>query len=125
MTARRFSFAVAVLSVASFASLAAARAGLGLGKLDVLPCRQHRQQKETLEHEPDFPQPEPASISVSNPYLYWSTSIRRTWSTVSCTAGIFPSAHGFKDRGLAMVCSGSAHPCHSAALRSHAVSTLT
>src|SRR5262249_49697941 len=40
------------------------------------------------------------SISVSNPYLYWSTSIRRTWSTVSCTAGILPSAHGFKDRGL-------------------------
>src|SRR5271170_523501 len=40
------------------------------------------------------------SISVSNPYLYWSTSIRRTWSTVSCTAGIRPSAHGFKDRGL-------------------------
>src|SRR5882757_4945899 len=30
------------------------------------------------------------SISVSNPYLYWSTSIRRTCSTVSCTAGIFP-----------------------------------
>src|SRR5215204_5047831 len=26
--------------------------------------------------------------------------MRRTWSTVSCTAGIFPSAHGFKDRGL-------------------------
>src|SRR6187397_1724722 len=40
------------------------------------------------------------SISVTNPYLYWSTSIRRTWSTVSCTAGILPSAHGFKDRGL-------------------------
>src|ERR1700730_16030049 len=31
------------------------------------------------------------SISVSNPYLYWSTLIRRTCSTVSCTAGIsFP-----------------------------------
>src|SRR6202035_3926168 len=40
------------------------------------------------------------SISVSNPYLYWSTSMRRTCSTVSCTAGIRPSAHGFKDRGL-------------------------
>src|SRR6476646_2451561 len=40
------------------------------------------------------------SISVTNPYLYWSTSIRRTWSTVSCTAGILPSAHGCKDRGL-------------------------
>src|SRR5450830_63182 len=40
------------------------------------------------------------SISVTNPYLYWSTSIRRTCSTVSCTAGILPSAHGFKDRGL-------------------------
>src|ERR1700730_12498515 len=40
------------------------------------------------------------SMSVSNPYLYWSTSIRRTCSTVSCTAGILPSAHGFKDRGL-------------------------
>src|SRR5215510_5781179 len=40
------------------------------------------------------------SISVSNPYLYLSTSMRRTWSTVSCTAGILPSAHGFKDRGL-------------------------
>src|SRR5262245_38193114 len=26
--------------------------------------------------------------------------MRRTWSTVSCTAGILPSAHGFKDRGL-------------------------
>src|SRR4029078_3226165 len=40
------------------------------------------------------------SISVTNPYLYWSTSIRRTCSTVSCTAGILPSAHGCKDRGL-------------------------
>src|SRR5712691_2236265 len=40
------------------------------------------------------------SISVTNPYLYWSTSIRRTCSTVSCTAGIVPSAHGCKDRGL-------------------------
>src|SRR5499427_5292683 len=31
------------------------------------------------------------SMSVSNPYLYWSTSIRRTRSTVSRTAGIsFP-----------------------------------
>src|SRR6516162_8056825 len=40
------------------------------------------------------------SICVSNPYLYWSTSIRRTCSTVSCTAGILPSAHGCKDRGL-------------------------
>src|ERR1700678_3058510 len=31
------------------------------------------------------------SISVSTPYLYWSASIRRTCSTVSCTAGIsFP-----------------------------------
>src|SRR5471032_514462 len=40
------------------------------------------------------------SISVTNPYLYWSTSIRRTCSTVSCTAGILPSPHGFKDRGL-------------------------
>src|SRR5580700_7398668 len=28
------------------------------------------------------------SINVSNPYRYWSTSIRRTRSTVSCTAGI-------------------------------------
>src|SRR5260221_3397410 len=28
------------------------------------------------------------SISVSNPYRYWSTSIRRTRSTVSCTAAI-------------------------------------
>src|SRR5664279_3500131 len=26
--------------------------------------------------------------------------MRRTCSTVSCTAGILPSAHGFKDRGL-------------------------
>src|SRR3979411_27115 len=32
------------------------------------------------------------SIRVSKPYLYWSTSIRRTRSTVSCTAGIRPSA---------------------------------
>src|SRR5690242_2251266 len=40
------------------------------------------------------------SMSVTNPYLYWSTSIRRTLSTVSCTAGILSSAHGFKDRGL-------------------------
>src|ERR1039458_10062324 len=40
------------------------------------------------------------SISVTNPYLYWSTSMLRTRSTVSCTAGILPSAHGFKDRGL-------------------------
>src|SRR5665213_1695144 len=40
------------------------------------------------------------SISVTNPYLYWSTSISRTCSTVSCTAGIVPSAHGCKDRGL-------------------------
>src|SRR3984893_6449273 len=32
------------------------------------------------------------SMSVTNPYLYWSTSIRRTFSTVSCTAGILPSA---------------------------------
>src|SRR3569833_4219864 len=40
------------------------------------------------------------SMLVSNPYLYWSTSIRRTCSTVSCTAGSFPSAHGGKDRGL-------------------------
>ena len=39
-------------------------------------------------------------MSVTNPYLYWSTSMRRTCSTVSCTAGILPSAHGFKDRGL-------------------------
>ena len=38
------------------------------------------------------------SISVSNPYLYWSTSIRRTCSTVSCTAGILVSPCGFKDR---------------------------
>src|SRR3954464_8091615 len=28
------------------------------------------------------------SIVVSNPYRYWSTSIRLTRSTVSCTAGI-------------------------------------
>src|SRR5712664_2950134 len=40
------------------------------------------------------------SISVSNPYLYWSTSIRRTRSTVSCTAGIYSLHCGFKDRGL-------------------------
>jgi hypothetical protein len=26
--------------------------------------------------------------------------MRRTRSIVSCTAGILPSAHGFKDRGL-------------------------
>jgi hypothetical protein len=39
------------------------------------------------------------SMSVTNPYLYWSTSRRRTRSTVSCTAGILPSACGFKDRG--------------------------
>src|SRR4029079_19708662 len=32
------------------------------------------------------------SMSVTNPYLYWSTSRRRTRSTVSCTAGILPSA---------------------------------
>src|SRR5260370_29028935 len=43
------------------------------------------------------------SISVSNPYLYSSTSMRRTCSTVSCTAGIRPSAHGFKDRRLDLV----------------------
>jgi len=36
---------------------------------------------------------------VSNPYRYWSTSIRLTRSTVSCTAGIPSSARGFKDRG--------------------------
>src|SRR6266702_1038487 len=29
--------------------------------------------------------------------------MRRTCSTVSCTAGIRPSAHGFKDRGLDLV----------------------
>src|SRR6476661_6456520 len=34
------------------------------------------------------------SMSVTNPYLYWSTSIRRTRSIVSCTAGIHSSAHG-------------------------------
>src|SRR5688572_27007683 len=28
------------------------------------------------------------SMSVTNPYLYWSTSMRRTRSIVSCTAGI-------------------------------------
>src|SRR5579871_4130225 len=28
------------------------------------------------------------SISVTKPYLYWSTSMERTRSTVSCTAGI-------------------------------------
>src|SRR5580692_9747780 len=39
------------------------------------------------------------SISVSNPYRYWSTSIRLTRSTVSCTAAIPSSARGFKDRG--------------------------
>src|SRR5215212_12024198 len=39
------------------------------------------------------------SISVSNPYRYWSTSTRLTRSTVSCTAGIPSSARGFKDRG--------------------------
>src|SRR6185295_7511659 len=40
------------------------------------------------------------SISVTNPYLYWSTSMRRTRSIVSWTAGIHSSAHGFKDRGM-------------------------
>src|SRR5215467_821997 len=40
------------------------------------------------------------SMNVSNPYLYWSTSIRRTRSTVSCTAGIYSLHCGFKDRGL-------------------------
>src|SRR5215203_6934053 len=40
------------------------------------------------------------SISVTNPYLYWSTSMRRTRSIVSCTAGTLPSAHGVKARGL-------------------------
>src|SRR5665213_2938775 len=39
------------------------------------------------------------SITVSNPYRYWSTSIRLTRSTVSCTAAIPSSARGFKDRG--------------------------
>src|ERR1700761_6677937 len=39
------------------------------------------------------------SIIVSNPYRYWSTSIWRTRSTVSCTAAIHSSARGFKDRG--------------------------
>src|SRR4029079_4750176 len=34
------------------------------------------------------------SISVTNPYLYWSTSMRRTRSIVSWTAGIHSSAHG-------------------------------
>src|SRR6266699_1765219 len=40
------------------------------------------------------------SMSVTNPYLYWSTSMRRTRSIVSCTAGIHSSAHGVKARGL-------------------------
>src|SRR5260221_14135491 len=39
------------------------------------------------------------SILVSNPYRYWSTSMRLTRSTVSCTAAILSSAPGFKDRG--------------------------
>src|SRR5262244_671590 len=42
------------------------------------------------------------SISVSNPYLYWSTSIWRTRSTVSCTAGIELLHSGFKDRGVCL-----------------------
>ena len=33
------------------------------------------------------------SISATNPYLYWSTSIRRTCSTVSCTAAISLSVY--------------------------------
>src|ERR1700710_602374 len=39
------------------------------------------------------------SISVSNPYRYWSPSIRRTPSTVSFTPAYPSSARGFKDRG--------------------------
>src|SRR6476659_6643486 len=43
------------------------------------------------------------SISVTNPYLYWSISMWRTRSMVSCTADISSSPRGFKDRGLAIV----------------------
>src|ERR1700736_2956452 len=46
------------------------------------------------------------SISVSNPYLYWSTSMRRTRSTVSCTAGILPSAAVSRTAGWIGRCYG-------------------
>ena len=39
------------------------------------------------------------STSVSKPYLYWSTSIERTCSTVSCTAGIWSSPHRSRLQG--------------------------
>src|SRR5260370_23046847 len=39
------------------------------------------------------------SISVTNPYLYWSTSMWRTRSMVSCTAGISSSAAGSRTAG--------------------------
>src|SRR5215216_6773832 len=38
------------------------------------------------------------SISVTKPYLYWSTSMRRTVSTVSRTAGI-PKLHPQRFQG--------------------------
>src|SRR5690606_5336175 len=41
------------------------------------------------------------SISVSKPYLYWSTSIRRTCSMVSCTAGI-SILHSCRSQGPAV-----------------------
>ena len=53
------------------------------------------------------------SMSVTNPYLYWSTSIRRTRSTVSCTAGILPSAAVSRTAGWIgrlWLVSGSGHP---------------
>src|SRR5690606_8696075 len=54
------------------------------------------------------------SIEVSNPYLYWSTSIVRTCSIVSCTAGI-GVLHPCRSQGPAVadvVCGRGGGPLH-------------
>ena len=50
----------------SCAPLGTAGAGFCLGKLDVFPGRQHRQQKEALKHESDFAQPQAAAIGIGH-----------------------------------------------------------
>ena len=46
-----------------------------LRQLDVLPRREHRQQKEPLKDEPDLAQPEPAALRVGQRADAWLASL--------------------------------------------------
>src|SRR5580693_2207330 len=60
------------------------------------------------------------SISVTNPYLYWSISMLRTRSMVSCPAGISSSAAVLRTAGwychLNRICEVHCYECHDALL---------